>query len=146
MKRTVLALALGSLLLVGCNDVDEPTYNYVPSSSVSSSSNNSSPVEETKPKLSLSQQNAIRSAKSYLKALGFSRVELIEQLEYEGYTYEEAVYAVDSLEVDWNEECAESAKSYLNALPFSRKELKEQLEYEGFTDEQVAYGLQAVGY
>lgn len=44
-----------------------------------------------------SQRNAVRKANSYLSFQGFSRTGLIKQLEFEGFTTEQATYAVDSL-------------------------------------------------
>lgn len=109
-----------------------------------------------KPKLTLGQENAIKSAKSYLSYSAFSRAGLYQQLtsEYgEGFSAEDAEFAIATLEqtglVDWNAEAAESAKSYLNYSSFSRDGLYEQLtsEYgEGFTPEQANAGLAAVGY
>jgi hypothetical protein len=46
------------------------------------------------PQVSASVANAIGSARSYLGYAGFSREGLIEQLEYEGYTSEQAEYGV----------------------------------------------------
>jgi hypothetical protein len=42
-----------------------------------------------------SEENAIRSAEEYLDFLAFSRSGLIEQLEFEGFTTEQATYGVD---------------------------------------------------
>lgn len=56
------------------------------------------------PELSLSQQNAIDTARDYLDYTGFSRSGLIDQLEYEDYSTEDATFAVDYLDVDWNEQ------------------------------------------
>ena len=75
----------------------------------------------------------------------FSRKGLIGQLEYEGFTNYQAVYGVDSLNVDWNEQAVKKARSYLDFMSFSRKELISQLEYEGFTHEQAGYGVNQVG-
>lgn len=96
--------------------------------------------------LTLSQKNAVREAESYLSFAPFSRVGLIKQLEFEGYSNEDATYAVDHVKVDWNEQCAKSAEHYLDFMAFSRSGLHDQLEYEGFTEAQIEYGLQAVGY
>ncbi|GGC61349.1 Ltp family lipoprotein [Hoyosella rhizosphaerae] len=96
------------------------------------------------------QQNAIRSAQSYLAYTGFSRTGLIDQLLYEDYSAEDAEFAVSHLErndkVDWNAEAAESAESYLAYTSFSRQGLIDQLIYEGFTPSQAEYGVTAVGY
>ncbi len=87
------------------------------------------------------EQNALKSAQSYLKYSAFSRKGLIEQLEYEGYTHTEAVYGVDHVGADWKEQAVKSAESYLRHSSFSRKGLIDQLEYEGFTHDQAVYGV-----
>jgi hypothetical protein len=84
--------------------------------------------------------NARRSAESYLDFSGFSRSGLIDQLEFEGYPTEAATQAVDSLNVDWNEQAARSAESYLEYTAFSHAGLVDQLEFEGFTPEQAEHG------
>ena len=78
-----------------------------------------------------SQKNAIRAAENYLDTLPFSRSGLIEQLEFEGYSKDDATFAVDSIAVDWNEQAARAAENYLETMPFSRASLIEQLEFEG---------------
>ena len=90
--------------------------------------------------------NATRKAKEYLNVMSFSRQGLIEQLEFEGFSNEASVYAVDNITVDWNEQCAKKAEEYLKIMSFSREGLYEQLAFEGFSDEQIQYGLSAVGY
>lgn len=92
-----------------------------------------------------SQLNAIGSARSYLDTSSFSRKGLIAQLEYEKFSYDDAVYAVDHITVNWNEQAAKSAKTYLQTSSFSRSGLIDQLEYEGFTATQAEYGVAAAG-
>ena len=93
------------------------------------------------------ERNALQSAKDYLNYLGgFSYEGLIEQLEFEGYTHSEAVYAADNCGADWNEQAVIAARQYLNALSFSRQGLIEQLEFEGFTHSQAVYGVEQNGY
>lgn len=41
-------------------------------------------------------EQAMKFAKSYLNMMGFSRSELISQLEYEKFTHEQAVYGVEA--------------------------------------------------
>src|SRR5699024_10110145 len=94
----------------------------------------------------MGEKNALESAYSYLRFTSFSYTGLIEQLEYEGYTNQEATYAVDNCGADWNEQAAKKAEEYINTMSFSRSGLIEQLEYEGFTSEQAEYGVSAVGY
>ena len=76
----------------------------------------------------------------------FSYSGLIQQLEYEGYSTEDATYAADNCEADWNEQAAKAAKNYLNSMAFSRDSLIQQLEYEGYTEEQAIYGVEQNGY
>lgn len=101
---------------------------------------------EEKPKFTLAQQNAIDTAQGYLIYSGFSRQGLIEQLEYEGYSAEEATFGTDNADADWNAEAAETAEQYLDYSSFSRQGLYDQMAYEGFTAEQIEFGLAAVGY
>ncbi|PXA63929.1 hypothetical protein CVS29_17875 [Arthrobacter psychrochitiniphilus] len=93
----------------------------------------------------LSQQNALRAAHSYLDYSAFSRTSLISQLEYEKYSAEDATWAVDRVTVDWNKQAAKAAKSYLEYSSFSRAGLIDQLAYEGFTSEQAEYGVSQTG-
>ena len=96
--------------------------------------------------MTTSQRNALKSADSYLKYTSFSYTGLIEQLEYEKYSHEDAVYAEDHCGADWNEQAVKKAKSYLEYSSFSRDGLIEQLEYEGFTHEQAVYGVEQNGF
>ena len=102
--------------------------------------------EEQKVEVTLAQKNAVKQAENYLSFMAFSRTGLIKQLEFEGYSTEDATYAVDNIKVDWNEQCAKKAEEYLDFMAFSHDGLYNQLEFEGFTEEQIQYGLQAVGY
>ena len=96
--------------------------------------------------ISLGRKNAIKSAESYLNYSSFSRKGLVDQLRFEGYTSDEAVYACDYLEPDWYAEAAEAAASYLRYTSFSRQGLIDQLLFEGFTEEEAEYGVTAAGY
>ena len=102
--------------------------------------------EAPKPVYTLAQQNAIGKAKSYLDFAGFSRTGLIDQLEYEGYSTEDATFGADNAGADWNAEAAEKAASYREFTSFSRQGLYDQLAYEGFTDAEIQFALAAVGY
>ncbi|OBK28910.1 hypothetical protein A5634_19645 [Mycobacterium asiaticum] len=93
----------------------------------------------------MSQQNAVAKAKEYLSMSAFSRTGLIDQLEYEGFSTEDATYAVNTIAVDWNQQAAKKAKEYLSMSAFSRSGLLDQLAYEGFTPAQAQYGVAATG-
>lgn len=103
------------------------------------------PTRTQAPRLTVSQQQAVKSAENYLRFSSFSRQGLIGQLEYEGFSEADATFAVDNIKVDWMEQAAKSAENYLKFSSFSRKGLIEQLEFEGFTREQAEYGADAVG-
>jgi hypothetical protein len=97
------------------------------------------------------QNNAVRSAKQYLRIKGFSRKGLIEQLSSDagsGYNITDATVAVDSLDIDWNEQAARSAKQYLKIMGFSCKALVQQLSSDagdGYTVNQATYGAKQAG-
>lgn len=99
-----------------------------------------------KPELTIGQENAIRAAENYLQVMPFSRSGLIKQLEFEKFDSADAKFAVDALDVDWNEQAAISAENYLELMSFSRSSLIDQLVFEGYTREQAEYGATAVGY
>ena len=107
---------------------------------------NDNTEEKTTSTVTLGQKNALAKAKSYLSFSAFSYKGLIEQLEFEGFSKEEATYGVDNCNADWNEQAAKKAKSYMSHSSFSRSGLIEQLEFEGFTKEQAEYGAKSVGY
>ena len=88
---------------------------------------------EEAPEYTTAQENAIASAEDYLDTMAFSRNGLIEQLssEYgEGFSKADAKFAVNHIDVNWNEQAAKSAKDYLETMAFSRSGLIEQLESE----------------
>ena len=97
-------------------------------------------AETSTANVSAGKKNALEQAYSYLNAMAFSYSGLIEQLEYEGYSTEEATYAVDNCGADWKEQAVKKAEEYLKYSAFSKSGLIEQLEYEGFTHEQAVYG------
>ena len=104
-----------------------------------------------KPKLTASQENAIRSAESYLKYMAFSRLGLIDQLSSEygdQYPIDDATFAVDSLNEDWNAQAVKSAQSYIDTMAFSCQGLIQQLSSQygaQFTIELATYGATQVG-
>jgi hypothetical protein len=93
----------------------------------------------------LSQKNAIKKAESYLQLTAFSRTGLIEQLEYSGFSNEDAVYAVNKINPSWKEQAVKKAESYLQLTAFSRTGLIEQLEYSGFSNEEAIYAVNQIG-
>ncbi len=97
------------------------------------------------------QKNAARPAKQYLSVAGFSRDGLIQQLSSDagdGYEISDATVAVDSLNIDWNQEAVKSAKQYLSMMGFSCKGLIHQLSSSAgdkYTVDQATYGAKQAG-
>ena len=101
--------------------------------------------EEPADTMTMGQKNALGSAESYLSFTAFSRSGLISQLEFEGYSTEDATFAVDNCGADWNEQAVKKAAQYLEYSSFSRDGLISQLEFEGFTHEQAVHGVEENG-
>jgi hypothetical protein len=114
-------------------------------SNISEPDESATPPEPATSTETVSQKNAVQSAKDYLDLMGFSRQGLIDQLEYEGFPNEDAVYGADNSNADWMKEAEESAESYMDISPFSRQGLIDQLLYEGFSSEQAEHGADYVG-
>lgn len=90
--------------------------------------------------ISSGKKNALERALDYLDYSAFSYTGLIEQLEFEGFTNEEATYGADNCGANWNEQAVKKAEQYLDYTAFSYSGLVEQLEFEGFTHSQAEYG------
>ena len=103
------------------------------------------PVIPVTPSGTISQNNALKEAQSYLRVSAFSREGLIDQLEYEGFSTADATYGVDNSGANWFEQAEKSAKSYLKSSSFSYTGLIKQLEFEKFTSEQARYGVDNCG-
>ncbi|MCQ2446372.1 MAG: Ltp family lipoprotein [Clostridia bacterium] len=141
---TIAYMPDDGFLVLGPDDNTYAIYSregYVePNTHVMESATESS--QETQ--LSAGQRNALRQAQSYITVMAFSRSGLIDQLEYSGYSSEDATFAVDSLNVNWKEQAILKAKDYIDTMAFSRMGLIDQLEYSGFTTEEATYGVDSL--
>jgi hypothetical protein len=109
----------------------------------------------SKPEMSVSQENAVEEARSYLRSMAFSRQGLIDQLSSEygsKFPLADAEFAVayieNNSEVDWNAQAVKSAKEYLDSSSFSCNGLIDQLSSEygsKFTESQATYGATQAG-
>lgn len=158
MLKKFFAICLSSAILIisicGCANpsasvttagIAQGTYSSKSSNAATSSKDNSnSRITSTysSDSISTGKKNALKSAEQYLSFMAFSYSGLIDQLEYEGYSNEEAEYAAKNCGADWSEQAVLSAKQYLKTMSFSKDGLIEQLEYEGFTHEQAAHGAE----
>lgn len=161
MKRTiataVLIVAIGGAL-TGCSSLP-PVATGGPAVNTSGGSNSAAPSAPTAPAapaapaLSVSQQQAVAAAKSYLNiGSGFSYQGLIDQLTSSygnGFSVADATAAVDSLNADYNAQAVLAAKGYLAiGSGFSHASLVAQLTSaygNKFTPEQAEYAATQVG-
>jgi hypothetical protein len=103
--------------------------------------------------MTASQQQAVTSAQSYLSdGMGFSYSGLLQQLTSqagEGFSRQDAQFALKQLHPDWNAQAVIAAKGYLSdGQGFSKSSLLQQLESsygDGFTPAQAAYGVAQAG-
>lgn len=88
---------------------------------------------------------AVQSAQDLLSYLSLGPVSLQEWLmKYEGYTEEEAAYAVQHCGADWKEQALIAAELDLDSenYGFGPKSLREGLRRDGFTTGQIAYAME----
>lgn len=110
-----------------------------------SGSGSGAETEKSAPSMTSGQENALAKAEMYLDTQAFSKPGLVKQLKFEGFSEPDATFAVNQLEVDWNEQSAAKAEQYLDTQPFSRDGLIKQLKFEGFTDAEANYGVKKAG-
>ncbi|EKU93392.1 Host cell surface-exposed lipoprotein [Alloiococcus otitis] len=108
-----------------------------------SPNNDSIEDESTDEDLPREHKNALTSAENYLNTgMGFSEEGLREQLAFEDYGDEAINYAMENIEVDWNEQALMSAQNYENTgMGFSDQDMINQLMFDGYTEEQAQYAL-----
>lgn len=70
------------------------------------------------------QKNALDRAKSYLRYSAFSREGLIGQLEFEDFSHQDAVYAVDHCGANWNEQALKRQRIIWNILLFPKPDFR----------------------
>lgn len=74
----------------------------------------------------------------------FSKTGLIKQLESEGFSRDSAERAVESLDVDWNEQAVKSANNTLQYISLSDSEIISWLISDGFTQDEAAYAISTI--
>lgn len=143
-----ISLTLSSTGFNLIRDVDSPDdYSYTTIHSNPKKKDESkpdSPESNTKTassttELTMGEKNALNKAHDYLNYSAFSYSGLLSQLEYEGFSTEEATYAVDNCGANWKEQAEQKALDYLGYSSFSYSGLIKQLEYEGFSTEEATY-------
>jgi len=104
------------------------------------------PIQQPTGQATTGQKNALNKAKLYIDIMAFSYTGLIEQLEHDKFSHDEAVYAADNCGADWFEQATIKGKAYLEIMAFSRDGLIDQLIHDGFTREQSEYGAKENGF
>ena len=99
-------------------------------------------VEEVEEEVPFEFEQALKKAQSYIDHSSFSENDLRGQLEYHEFSSEAIQYALDNVEVDYQEECIEKAESYLRHTSFSENDLRGQLEYHEFNSEHIEQAIQ----
>lgn len=88
-------------------------------------------------------EQALKAANDYLSCGTYSRHELIETLQDDGFSDDEAQYAADSCGVNWQEQAKTEIQSYLKENGYSRSGLIEQLVYDGYEQEEAEMAVDA---
>ena len=105
----------------------------------------SSSEETTKPPLESLNENqlqAIQTAKDYLDTMHLSQTELLQMLSVENIDSEDAKFALEYLNIDWNQEARKKAKEYCkHKIGFSKVKLKAQLLFDHFTEEEADFAV-----
>jgi colicin import membrane protein len=138
----LLTAGCGALIAASADDIEKEVAVHQPSLIENP---DAAAGSEEYPGETVAQENARRSAESYLDTSAFSRIGLIKQLKFEGYSTSDATYAVDAVSPNWNQQAAKSAENYLDTSSFSRSGLIQQLEFEGYTEQQAVYGVNKTG-
>ena len=101
--------------------------------------------ETTKPPLESLNENqlqAIQTAKDYLDTMHLSQTELLQMLSVENVDSEDAKFALEYLNIDWNQEARKKAKEYCkHKIGFSKEKLKSQLLFDHFTEEEADFAM-----
>ena len=113
----IILLAIGLIGSMSGEEDDSNTNNQSKTEEKTSKKEESKKEEDEKEdKMTIGQRNAYRKAKNYLSFSAFSKSGLIEQLEFEGYSNEDATYAVDNCDVDWKNQATLKADDHIQQL------------------------------
>jgi hypothetical protein len=118
------------------NSALDPTESGSGGNSESSSSSSSSDSS-----LNDNTEAALVEAELYFAERYYCRDQLIDLLEYDGFTNRAATEAVDSLNADWLEEAAGAAYSLYSSEGYTYDETLNTLYAYGCTQEEAEYGV-----
>ena len=144
LLSAILAITILMCSMSMCSNTSNKD-NIIDTITTTQTENQSENPSDTEPKISMGKRNALSRASYYLNITSFSRDGLIKQLEYEGFTTEDATYAVNNCGADWYEQAAKRATEYIDGSSFSYIGLVNELKHDGFTVEQAEHGAASVG-
>lgn len=98
------------------------------------------PDEKSDKKISKKLKKIVKKASWYVENTSSSRMEIIAILRKMEYSMEDCLAAIDSLNVNWNNQAKKAADNYLKITKFSKDELISQLQFDGFTLEEAQFG------
>lgn len=102
-------------------------------------------TEEKKDEATREQKAALGKAKTYSDMMHLSKQGIINQLtsEIEGFSPEDAQYAVDNLKADYKQNALKKAEDYAKTQNMSNDAIFNQLtsDIEGFTAEEAQYAV-----
>lgn len=88
------------------------------------------------------QEQAIIAVLDHLPESLFSRNVFINQIIAEGFTKEEAIFAVDAADIDWNNQALKTAQKVLEYENKTKQEIYDYLIIAEFTKSQAKYGAE----
>lgn len=106
------------------------------------------PTDKIEPDEETLKAEVLAKAQNYSDTLYMSKSLLLNQLtnpEFDGYSKALAEYAVENINVDYNENAKNKAILYRDEMSMSEEEIKNQLSSkygDGFTDKEVAYAIE----
>ncbi|PKE33985.1 Ltp family lipoprotein [Macrococcoides caseolyticum] len=102
-------------------------------------------TEEKKNEATREQKAALGKAKTYSEMMHMSKQGIVNQLtsEIEGFSQQDAQYAVDNLKADFKENALKKAETYAKTQNMSNDAIYNQLtsSIEGFTAEEAQYAV-----
>lgn len=139
----IIALLVMIFLFAGCSPAQPTAQHHAAVTHSKAAPKPTHHKAQAKPKSheTFAQKQAIRAANTYLSVMGYSKQGLEDQLVYDKFSRADAKYAVNHLDVNWNEQAYRSARDLLNVMGYSPAGLVSQLEtYGKFTHAQAVYG------
>lgn len=134
-------VSLSATILVACSN-DTSNTSKSDDTKTTQTSKSSEPKKEV-PKVPAEYTTAVKKAEQYLKTIGMSKAGLETQLvDFEKFSPEAAKYAVDNVNVDWNQQALKKGKDYVKTVAMSPEAVRDQLvNFEHFTQEEADFAV-----